>query len=70
MIVQQNSSTFTPQERQHAQHVLNILNVGLMTATKKFGEALEERTTVSNLTSPSSLSPPLLQLSFKLILRI
>lgn len=33
------------QERQHAQNVLNILNNGLLSMTKKFGEALEERTT-------------------------
>jgi hypothetical protein len=39
-------ASFNPQEKQHVQHVLNILNAKLLATTKNFGEALELRTTV------------------------
>ncbi len=45
-LIQNSLTGFNPQEKQHVQHVLNILNGNLLATTKSFGEALELRTAV------------------------
>eukprot|EP01127_Copromyxa_protea_P001332 TRINITY_DN11352_c0_g1_i1.p1 TRINITY_DN11352_c0_g1~~TRINITY_DN11352_c0_g1_i1.p1 ORF type:complete len:296 (-),score=71.53 TRINITY_DN11352_c0_g1_i1:154-1041(-) len=44
-LITNSKVSFNVQEKQHAESIQEILNSKLLTITKKFGEALEERTT-------------------------